>query len=102
MSLSVFNLCFICGLIYSEENAVELLHHLSRRDFAVSKKFEIALASALFKLRWNFCNSEMKASNDLERFFRLASAMSRHISGEPDAMRVVSRKPLAHKEDCCF
>ena len=28
--------------------------------------------------------------------------MSRHISGEPDAMRVVSRKPLAQSAACCF
>jgi len=27
----------------------------------------------------------------------LAMAMSRHISGEPEAMRVVSRKPVAHR-----
>ena len=28
--------------------------------------------------------------------------MSRHISGEPDAIRVVSRKPLAQSAGCCL
>ena len=44
----------------------------------------------------------MKSSSDFARFLRLARAMSRHISGEPDAMRVVSRKPLAQSCDCAF
>src|SRR5438445_259255 len=41
----------------------------------------------------------MNASKDFAKFFRFESAMSRHISGEPDAMRVVSRKPLAQSCD---
>ena len=83
---------------YSVE--VESARQLSRLAFAVSKNLEIDFASDFFKTRWNFFNSETKASTDRERFFRLASAMSRHISGEPDAMRVVSRKPVAHNAAC--
>src|SRR5882724_3887960 len=44
----------------------------------------------------------MKASKDFAKFFRFEIAMSRHISGEPDAMRVVSRKPVAQSAACCF
>jgi hypothetical protein len=67
------------------------------------KTFETALASPRFlSALWNFCSSAINASTDCERFLRLASAMSRHISGEPDAMRVVSRKPVAHKAGLRF
>ena len=70
--------------------------------FGRCKNFSTAFASPLFSALWNFCNSPMNASTDRARFLRLASAMSRHISGEPDAMRVVSRKPLAHKRRLRF
>src|ERR1039458_9723765 len=90
---------FIRGF-YSVE--VESARQLSRLAFAVSKNLEIDFASDFFKTRWNFFKSETKASTDREMFFRLASAMSRHISGEPDAMRVVSRKPVAHSPTCVW
>src|ERR1017187_6968916 len=95
-----FNLvCFIrvhLWLFHSGDGETQPAHQLSRRFLAVSKNVAMVSASAFFSTRRNFCKSAMKASSDFARFLRLARAMSRHISGEPDAMRVVSRKPFAH------
>src|SRR6185369_4642497 len=86
-----FNLCFICvhlWLIYSDEVVVAFAHQLSRRDLAVEKKVSTTFASLRLSADWNFFSSPIKASTERERFLRLASEMSRHISGEPEAMRV--------------
>src|ERR1039458_615957 len=87
-------------MIHSDEVEVPFAHQLSRRCLAVAKIFSTALASPLLSALWNFFSSATNASTEREIFFRLASAMSRHISGEPDAMRVVSRKPVAHNAAC--
>ena len=90
----------MCRLIHSDEVEAPFTHQLSRRCLAVANIFSTALASSLFSAAWNFFSSATNASTEHERFLRLASAMSRHISGEPDAMRVVSRKPVAHSCAC--
>jgi hypothetical protein len=82
-------------LIHSGDADAQPAHQSSRRCLAVSKNFVMALASPSFTKHSNFRKSAMKAFSDFARFLRLASAMSRHISGEPDAMRVASRNPFA-------
>src|SRR5581483_3390874 len=95
---------FICIHLspYSDETEVALTYQESRRLFAVSKNFAIARASDFFRIAWKRFNSSMNVSTERAMFFRFDNAMSRHISGEPDAMRVVSRKPVAHRRACCF
>src|ERR1039458_5106787 len=92
----------VLGAFHSDEFEARQTHQLSRRCLAVVKYFSTALASLHLSADWNFFKSETKASNDREICLRLASAMSRHISGEPDAMRVVSRKPVAHSPTCVW
>src|ERR1700733_1048060 len=92
----------VIGAFHSDERVVALAHQWSRRCRAVVKYFSTARASLLLSALWNRFSSATNASSERERFLRFASAMSRHISGEPEAMRVVSRKPVAHKAACVF
>src|SRR6266567_6433853 len=74
--------------------------HPSRRCLACSKNSSMALASAFSSANWNSCKSSTNTPRTRARFLRFASAISRHISGELEAMRVVSRNPLAHSIAC--
>lgn len=88
------------SLLHSEEINAELACHWSRRLFAVAKKISIAEASLALTTDWNFFSSARYKSNDRTTFLRFARTMSRHISGEPEATRVVSRKPVAQSSAC--
>src|SRR5207247_5076774 len=86
--------------IHSGEGDTAFPAQWSRRFFACSKNLEIALAFPRLSARLKFCRSAMNNSKTRERFWRLLSAMSRHISGDPEAIRVVSLKPLAQSIPC--
>src|SRR2546428_10833571 len=72
----------------------------SRRCLAASKNSSMVLASAFSRASWNSFKSSTNTPRTRARFLRFASAISRHISGELEAMRVVSRNPLAHNNAC--
>src|SRR5580698_3983581 len=96
-SLDVGAWCFHSGEVDAPH-----AHQLSRCSLAVAKNFSTAFVSFCLSAVWKRFNSAVNASRERVRFLRLANAMSRHISGEPDAMRVVSRKPVAHSPTWAF
>jgi hypothetical protein len=93
---------FVIYTVHSGEGEPALADQASRRCLAWSKNFEMARSSQRSNARLNSPSPSAKADRARSKFARLAIAMSRHISGEPAAMRVVSRKPLAQSIPCSF
>ena len=87
-------------VLHSGDGDPARLDHRSRRSLACSKNFVTARTSPVLSARLKSCKPSVNIFSARERFCRLASAMSRHISGELDAMRVVSRNPLAQSIPC--
>ena len=68
--------------------------------FSLGKEFFDGLDVAAFERELEFLQVFDEDAQHAAEIFPITSAMSRHISGEPEAMRVVSRKPLAQTAVC--